>query len=245
MTGPQASSVASLGRGAYCRLMVAWRLPFLTLLALLIAPLRMMSAHAEMAMPAASASSPVYITTAAPSEHCGGMDQPRKDQPASGVDCTIACSACPSADTRVDAHPQAVAAVPPVAAASVLLGLHPESDPPPPASPDVSIAFIPIERFRRSPMKILVTAMALVLAAAPAAAQTAPAQHQDHQQHQAGQQAQHAQHQAGQHAQHGQPQPGQHQGHDMQSGCCADRNGNGQMDAARTCRRPRMLLRTW
>ena len=82
-------------------------------------------------------------------------------------------------------------------------------------------------------MKILVTAMALVFAAAPAAAQTAPAQHQDHQQHQAGQQA-HAQHQAGQHAQASLKVDM----HDMQSGCCADRNGNGQMVAARTCRRP-------
>jgi hypothetical protein len=133
VTGPQASSVASLGRGAYCRLMVAWRLlRFLTLLALLIAPLRMMSAHAEMAMPAASAQGDHHMAAASPSEHCGGMDQPRKDQPVSGIDCTIACSACPSADTRVDVHPQAVAAVPPVASASVLLGLHPESDPPPP-----------------------------------------------------------------------------------------------------------------
>lgn len=75
-------------------------------------------------------------------------------------------------------------------------------------------------------MKILVTAMALVFAAAPAAAQTAPAQHQDHQQHQA---SQSGQHQMAQHAQH-QGAQGQHQGQAMQSGCCADRNGNGQMD---------------
>ena len=65
-------------------------------------------------------------------------------------------------------------------------------------------------------MKILVTAMALVLAV-PAAAQTAPApQPQGHQQHQMGQ--------------HGQHQPGQHEGHQMRDGCCADRNNNGRMD---------------
>jgi Ni/Co efflux regulator RcnB len=78
-------------------------------------------------------------------------------------------------------------------------------------------------------MKILVTAMALVLAAAPAAAQTAPAQHQDPQQHQASQSGQHQMAQHAQHAQH-QGAQGQHQGQAMQDGCCADRNGNGQMD---------------
>jgi hypothetical protein len=79
-------------------------------------------------------------------------------------------------------------------------------------------------------MKIFVTAIALAIAA-PAAAQTAPTgqQHQDH--------AQHRQHgssgQAGHRGQQGQQESGQHdqhQGHGMQSGCCADRNGNGRMD---------------
>ena len=79
-------------------------------------------------------------------------------------------------------------------------------------------------------MKIVITAMALVFAL-PAAAQTAPApQHQDHQQHQAQAQAQPGQHQTNEHAQHQAAQPGQHEGHDMQSGCCADRNNNGRMD---------------
>jgi hypothetical protein len=64
-------------------------------------------------------------------------------------------------------------------------------------------------------MKIIVAAIALALAF-PAAAQTAPAQHQGH-----GQPAP-PQHQPGQH------QPGQHQGHE--DGCCADRNNNGRMD---------------
>lgn len=71
-------------------------------------------------------------------------------------------------------------------------------------------------------MKILMTAIALVISA-PAAAQTAPAQqHQGHDQHQ----------QHGQGQQQGQAQPGQHQQgqHQEQGGCCADRNGNGRMD---------------
>ena len=78
-------------------------------------------------------------------------------------------------------------------------------------------------------MKYVLSAVALILAA-PAAAQTAPAQHQDHQQHQQHQasQAGHAQH--AQHSQHQAGQQGQHQGHAMADGCCADRNGNGRMD---------------
>lgn len=113
--------------------MVALRLlRFLTLLALLIAPLRMMSAHAEMAMPAASGAAAHHTAANVPSDHCGGMDQPGNEPPPSGIDCTIACSACPSAETQVDGHPVAAAAEPPVAVASILLGLHPESDPPPP-----------------------------------------------------------------------------------------------------------------
>ncbi|HYN45098.1 MAG TPA: hypothetical protein VES64_00235 [Allosphingosinicella sp.] len=76
-------------------------------------------------------------------------------------------------------------------------------------------------------MKYFMTAVALVIAA-PAAAQTAPAQqHQGHDQHQQHGQGQHqGQAQHGQH-QHGQHQQGQHQ---EQGDCCADRNGNGRMD---------------
>ena len=71
-------------------------------------------------------------------------------------------------------------------------------------------------------MKILMTAIALVIAS-PAVAQTAPAQAPEH--------GQHRQHGQGQHQGHA-PQPGQtpHQGHGEQGGCCADRNGNGRMD---------------
>lgn len=78
-------------------------------------------------------------------------------------------------------------------------------------------------------MKIFVTAIMLALAA-PAAAQTAPAQqHRDHSQHQQQGGARHAAHQTPQGQQQG-GQPDQHQGRDMQMGCCADRNGNGRMD---------------
>lgn len=76
-------------------------------------------------------------------------------------------------------------------------------------------------------MKIIVTAIALAFATS-AAAQTAP--QAGHAQHPASPPAGHAQHHAaGGHAGH-QPAAGQHQGHAMAEGCCADRNGNGQMD---------------
>ncbi|MGQ0590245.1 MAG: hypothetical protein ACT4N8_12065 [Sphingosinicella sp.] len=70
-------------------------------------------------------------------------------------------------------------------------------------------------------MKIIMTAIALAIAApamAQAGAQPSHAQHQGNAQHQGHDQAQHGQHQG-----HGQHQ----QGH---AGCCADRNGDGRMD---------------
>jgi hypothetical protein len=69
-------------------------------------------------------------------------------------------------------------------------------------------------------MKILMTAIAFVIAS-PAVAQTAPAQASQ----------QHHQHGQGQHQGHA-PAQGQapHQGHSEQGGCCADRNGNGRID---------------
>ena len=80
---------------------------------------------------------------------------------------------------------------------------------------------------------IIIAAFSLVIAS-PAAAQTAPAAnpHQGHNMSQMQGHAGHAQH--AQHSQHGQTQgsgqQGQHQGHNMQDGCCADRNNNGRMD---------------
>ena len=72
-------------------------------------------------------------------------------------------------------------------------------------------------------MKMLVSAIALVVAS-PALAQTAPAgQHQGHQQ---GQHQGHGQHQQGQHQDHGQ----HGRGHGEHRDCCADRDGNGRMD---------------
>ncbi len=132
MTGSAASSVVSESGAAYGQVMVALRLlRFLTLLALLIAPLRMMSAHAEMALPASPAAGH-HMAAAGPSDHCGGMDESGKRTPDSSIDCALACSAMPGAQSELMAHPQALAAIPPATLADALLGLHPESDPPPP-----------------------------------------------------------------------------------------------------------------
>ena len=123
------AEVVTAGAGVYLPAMVALRLfRFLTLFALMLAPLGMMSAHARMAMPASASSGHEM----AASSHCPGMDQPRKEKPVSGIDCTIACSALPSAESTIAVHPMAAAEVPPIALVTFLPGLHPESDPPPP-----------------------------------------------------------------------------------------------------------------
>ncbi|MDQ8756763.1 hypothetical protein RCO27_11035 [Sphingosinicella sp. LHD-64] len=73
-------------------------------------------------------------------------------------------------------------------------------------------------------MKFFVVAVALAIAA-PAMAQTAPAQPPaDHSQHQQGQHQGHGQHRQGDHSQPGQHQPGQHDGRTAE--CCAARDGD-------------------
>ena len=124
--------VASLRVGAYSPAVAATRLlRFLTLFALLLAPLGMMRAHAAMAIPAQGHSVHV-MGSAAPSEPCGGMHQPSKQAPASSIDCTIACSVLAGVSVEVAAHPVPAAPAPSFLAAVSLHGLTPESDPPPP-----------------------------------------------------------------------------------------------------------------
>ena len=129
MTSARRLPVASGVAAPYLPAMVALRLTrFLTLLALLLAPLGMVRAHAAMAIPA-DASASAHHGGADP---CGGMDRPAGQQPSSGIDCGIACSAMPSGDSEIAAHPMVAAAVPTALLAADLHGLHPESDPPPP-----------------------------------------------------------------------------------------------------------------
>ena len=123
--------VASTGMRAYGPAMFALRLlRILTLFAMLIAPLAMTSTHAAMAAPAAVAGS--HRAVVAPADHCGDMDQPARQRPVSGIDCTIACSALPSLASEFAAHPVPAAPEPPASLAGTLHSFHPEFDPPPP-----------------------------------------------------------------------------------------------------------------
>jgi hypothetical protein len=122
-------SVATSPRGAYFGAMSASRLiPFLALLALVLAPLGMMDAHAAMAAPAPG----LAAHHGQSSDHCAGMDQPEKLKPVSCIDCIMVCSGVPVAESGVAAHPLATAPLPRLPLEQRVHGLHPESEPPPP-----------------------------------------------------------------------------------------------------------------
>lgn len=110
-------------------------LRLLTMVAMLFSPISMAGGHAAMAMPAAAAGSMAdHMSAAAPAGHCADMDkQTDKGGPtAPNIDCTIACSAMPSADFEVEARAMPAGFIEPEPLATALHGLHPESDPPPP-----------------------------------------------------------------------------------------------------------------
>ena len=88
----------------------------------------MIGAHPAMAMPTPAATAHHSAMT----EPCGAMDQPAKPQPVSCIDCIMICSAIPTAETSVDAHPVASAPLPRLQLEQRISGLHPESEPPPP-----------------------------------------------------------------------------------------------------------------
>ena len=127
MTAGQDSLVASDPRPAYFTAMFAARLiRLLALLALVLAPLGMMTAHPAMAMPAPAAGAHHG------QDHCAGMDQPAKPQPVSCIDCILVCSALPAVESEIVAHPVGAAPLPRLAREARVHGLHPESEPPPP-----------------------------------------------------------------------------------------------------------------
>lgn len=107
-------------------------LRFLTILAVLFAPISMMSGHAAMAMPAAAAHKMDQMAAMDAADHCAGMDKQPGDQPGSSIDCMIACSVLLAAGSEVAIHPMAPLLIQPIPLARGLQGLHPESDPPPP-----------------------------------------------------------------------------------------------------------------
>jgi hypothetical protein len=113
-------------------------LRLLTIVALLLAPLTMVSEHAAMAMPApvAADAETHHMGSAGQSEHCAGMAERSDDDTAPQsdcmTDCAIACSAIPPLRSEMAAHDPIVALVEPLPLVAGIDGLHPESDPPPP-----------------------------------------------------------------------------------------------------------------
>lgn len=103
---------------------------FLTILALLFAPLAMMGGHAAMAAPVA-AGMDMGDMQADSSDHCAGMEGKDDGQPAS-IDCMIACSAIPSLGSELGVQPAMDGMAQAIALHDHLRGLHPASDPPPP-----------------------------------------------------------------------------------------------------------------
>jgi hypothetical protein len=121
-----------MGRRVYGRAMMAMSLlRFLSLIALILAPIGMMSGHAAIAMSAVSAGAHHMDEMASP-DHCAGMDQPSKNSSQTSVDCTFACSVLPAAETEIGAHPLAASSAPYARPNQAVHSLHPESDPPPP-----------------------------------------------------------------------------------------------------------------
>ena len=106
---------------------------FLTLCAMLFAPLSMSGAHAALPVAGAAATTS-HVEAAPPAGHCADMDetQDQNGQSNPSIDCMIACAALPSADFAVTSHPTAPDTIDPAPLPNGLSGLHPGSDPPPP-----------------------------------------------------------------------------------------------------------------
>lgn len=117
--------------------MMAMRLVrFLTIFAVLLAPLTMAGGHAAMAMPPAAKAVTHHSEHGMSAGHCAGMsgqsDDPSDRPSGPSIDCMIACSCLPAAGTGIGEHATPVAMVEPPLFSAGLSGLHPESDPPPP-----------------------------------------------------------------------------------------------------------------
>lgn len=114
--------------------MIALRyMRFLTILAVLLAPLSMMGGHAAMAMPSPAPTAAMdHGQSDSAAGHCADMDQDQSGQTSPSIDCMIACSAIHSAEFAVASHPAVHSATPIASLPGLHPGLHPESDPPPP-----------------------------------------------------------------------------------------------------------------
>ena len=101
----------------------------LTLLALLLAPLGMLSGHAAMAAPApAKASASGHCADMAGAQH----EAPDNPAPAKSIDCMMVCSCIPPLAARLGEPPMRSEAPRASVLATLGLGLHPEAEPRPP-----------------------------------------------------------------------------------------------------------------
>jgi hypothetical protein len=108
------------------------------MLALLLAPLSMVSEHAAMAMPAMATTAPHHQQADNQPAHCADMAGETQDKeqgsPARDclIDCAVACSAIPPLNNVVALQALPPAMAQPLPLLSSIAGLHPESDDPPP-----------------------------------------------------------------------------------------------------------------
>ena len=98
------------------------------LLAMLIAPIGMVGGHSVMAAPR---------TPSAVAGHCADMagfheQAPADKTPGKSIDCMIACACMPSSGVQLGDPPLPVAAPEPAMIVSLVDGLNPAADPPPP-----------------------------------------------------------------------------------------------------------------
>jgi hypothetical protein len=100
-------------------------LPFLVLLALVLAPFGRMGAAEAKAMP--------HRMPAAMAAHCSGQPMPDSDKGRRvSIDCMIACAAMAPAAAPILVPPPAAEAAPVATLALLATGLRPEAEPPPP-----------------------------------------------------------------------------------------------------------------
>jgi|GEM_PF-6249366 len=141
------TGIASRERGAYLRAVPFVRLMrFLTIFALMLAPLGMIGAAPAMAHQAAMADTghrmagdamPGHEMTASMTAmaHCKDMDKKSEDQPCDSSDCVMACAAVPAIPAvggQLEPHALTPGPLQQPALVSVPHGLVPEAATPPP-----------------------------------------------------------------------------------------------------------------
>ena len=131
--------IASPAPGSYLRPMLVRSLvAVLTMLALLFAPLSMVSGYAAAAMPGQATS---HVMVEDGPGHCAGTgsESPKDESGALPGDClnecALTCSAIPALGDSIVERPRPLALIQPLPLASRVRGLHPESDLPPPRIP--------------------------------------------------------------------------------------------------------------